>query len=307
MRIGILEYDVRTAGPAIEGARKAEAAGFDCYWLAGGWRDPITLQAIVGTHVPRISLATGVASVWQTHPLAAAEQALTVNDAVGGRFVLGLGLAHFHMVETRMGRKFERPIRMLREYLTILMTAMDTGKVDFKGEMLSAHTDLRLPKIPRPKVLIAALGPQSVKVTGTWADGTVTFMVSKQSLETMTVPTASAAAKEAGRPRPYFVAQAPICITNDVDRVKAEVAKTFIQYGNGFYPSYQNALHRDGLSGPAEIAVVGDETAVLAELCRYRDIGMDEFMGVVLCGTDEEKARTKAFLAAQSERNSRRT
>ena len=172
MQIGILDLDVRTVSPCLTGARAAEQAGFDTYWLSGGWRDPVTLATAAGCAVPRIEIGTAIVSVWGMHPLAMAEQALTVNDALGGRFVLGLGISHPHMVRERFGRTYERPVRFLREFLTILMTAMDRGKVEFDGDMLSCHTELRLQNMRRPKVLIAALGPQSVAVAGRWADGT---------------------------------------------------------------------------------------------------------------------------------------
>src|SRR6202030_3368294 len=117
------------------------------------------------------ALGTSVLSVFQLQPVALAEQALTVNDALGGRFRLGLGLSHAHMVEHRFGLNFERPIRYLREYLTILMQVLDTVQVDFKGEMLAAQTTLRITGVRRPQVLIAALGPQALRVAGALSDG----------------------------------------------------------------------------------------------------------------------------------------
>ena len=240
------------------------------------------------------------------HPLAMAEQALTVNDALGGRFVLGLGISHPHMVRERFGRTYERPVRFLREFLTILMTAMDRGKVDFDGDMLSCHTELRLQNMRRPKVLIAALGPQSVAVAGRWADGTLTFMVPLPALESMTIPTASAAAREAGRPRPFFLAQAPICVTRDEAAARAHIGKQFERYGNGYYPAYKASLDRAGVSGgPGAVALVGTEEQVARELARYRDIGIDQFMGVV-SGTPDEQARTTAFIAQLSDYNAGR-
>ena len=52
MQIGILDLDVRTVSPCLTGARAAEQAGFDTYWLSGGWRDPVTLATAAGCAVP---------------------------------------------------------------------------------------------------------------------------------------------------------------------------------------------------------------------------------------------------------------
>jgi F420-dependent oxidoreductase-like protein len=299
MRIGCTaNLDARSVDDSIADARLAEAAGLDSYVVPGGWRDALMLAALDGRAVPRIGFTTGIVGLYNMQPVALAEAALTANDALGGRLTLGLGLSHFHMVEQRFGLKFERPIRYLREYLTILMGCLEHQKIDFTGEMVSAHTELRLAGMPKPRVLIAALGPQAVRVTGRLADGTLTFMVPLKSLEAMTLPEASAAAAEAGRPRPYFGVQVPVALTTDEDRVRGQIAKQFERYSNGYYPSYKAALDRDGQQlDPGTVAIVGDEATVRRELQRYRDIGIDEVCGV-LGGHPDELARTRAFLGA---------
>jgi len=303
MKIGFnADLNTRSVDDAVAGARAAEKAGFDDYFCPGGWRDTVTLLTCAGREVPRIGLGSSIVSIWGIKPVVLAEQALTVNQALGGRFILGLGLSHFHMVEGRLGMKFERPIRYMREYLTILRQAMETGKVDFDGEMLSAHTQLKLEGTVPPRVLFAALGPQAVKVAGAWSDGTITFMVTPRTHETMTVPVASAAAKEAGRQKPWFCVSAPVCVTNNPEEARAAAAIAWAPYGNGYYPSYRAALDQDGVKGPEDAAIIGDEATVLKGIERYRDAGADEFIGIAF-GKPEDMARTNAFLATLSEYN----
>jgi F420-dependent oxidoreductase-like protein len=300
MRIGLTDQETRSVGPALANMRASESAGLDCAWIAGGWRDPMTLCAIGAREVPRISVGTAIVSIWETVPVALAEQALTIHDAVGGRFTLGLGLSHPHQVEQRAGMKLERPIRVLREYLTILMSALEKRQVDFSGEIYSAHTDIRVPAEGRPQVLIAALGPQAVRAAGALADGTLTFMVPLPSLVEMTMPEASKAAREAGRPRPYFAASVPVCVTNDEPRARDDCAATFVNYGSGYYPSYRAALDRAAVGGPRDVGLIGDEDSVAREIEAYRAAGIDELIAVPF-GKPEEKARTRAFLGGLSE------
>lgn len=302
MRISYMDIDLRHAKPAIELGRAAEELGYDGMYFAGGGRDPVLLSALTGQAVPRLRLGSGIVSVWQIKPLAMAESAIIANEALDGRFVLGLGLSHPHMVQDRMGVKYERPILVLKEYLTILMQCLDNHAVDFEGEVLSAHATLNIPFARRPQVLIAALGPQALRVTGRLADGTMTFMVPLRSLEEMAIPTASQAAAEVGRPRPYFLASMPICVTADKERARADAAKTFVNYGSGYYPSYRAALDRGGIAGPEDVAIIGSEEEVARELGRYRDIGIDEIYCVPF-GTPEEQARTFCFLPQLSEHN----
>ena len=279
----------------MEAGKLSEVTGFDGHWTAGGWRDSLTLSTLIGWEVPRVTVGTSILSIWQLPPIALAEQLLTVHDALGGRFTAGLGLSHFHMVESRFGRKFERPIRYMREYLTILRAALDDRLVDFQGEILSASTDIRVPAQSRPQLLFAALGPQAVSVASRLADGLLTFMVPLPSLEKMTIPRAESAAASVGRLRPRVCVELPICLTSDHERARESAAETFANYGSGYYPSYRAALDRGGIEGPADVAVIGDERFILGQLRDYRDSGIDE-IAYVPFSSDSDRERTHEFL-----------
>ncbi|CAN5248132.1 TIGR03564 family F420-dependent LLM class oxidoreductase [soil metagenome] len=302
MKIGYSDIDIRLGKPAIEIGRKAEALGYDSLYFAGGGRDSAMLATLTGHSVPRLRVGSSIVSVWQNRPLAMAETAIIANEALDGRFVLGLGLSHPHMVVDRLGMKFERPILYLREYLTILMQCLDDHKADYDGELLSAHAPINIQYNRRPQVLIAALGPQALRVAGRLSDGTMTFMVPLRSLEELTIPIASQAAQEVGRPRPHFLASLPICVPADKERARADAAQTFINYGSGYYPSYRAALDRAEVAGPDDVAIFGTEEEVAQALGRYRDIGIDEIYCVPF-GTPEERAATFEFLPQLSEYN----
>ena len=65
--------------------------------------------------------------------MALAAQALTTSQALQGRLTLGVGLSHATMMAD-LGIEFEKPIRHLREYLSILVPLVESGEVDFDGE-----------------------------------------------------------------------------------------------------------------------------------------------------------------------------
>jgi hypothetical protein len=54
-------------------------------------------------------------------------------------------------------------------------------------------------------------------------------------------------------------------------------------------------LDREGAAGPADVALIGDEDAVAAELARVQDAGATSF-AAALFGSSEERARTTALL-----------
>jgi alkanesulfonate monooxygenase SsuD/methylene tetrahydromethanopterin reductase-like flavin-dependent oxidoreductase (luciferase family) len=56
-------------------------------------------------------------------------------------------------------------------------------------------------------------------------------------------------------------------------------------------------LDREGASGPAEVAVVGDDTAVAAQVRSLADRGATDFIGSPF-GSAEQRRRTVAVLTA---------
>ncbi len=105
-----------------------------------------------------------------------AQQALTVQVASGGRFMLGIGLSHKPVVEGMYGESFDKPVRHMREYLSVLVPLLREGKVSFHGEVFNCELTCDIEPRLTPPVYVAALGEQMLKLAGTMADGTVTWM-----------------------------------------------------------------------------------------------------------------------------------
>jgi len=296
MKIGIFGGD--TAGRSIDDvvadARAVEADGFSSYALPQIFAlDAISVLTIVGREVPRIELSTGVVPTYSRHPLTMAQQALTAQAASGGRFVLGIGLSHQLVIEGMFGLSFDKPVRHMREYLAVLMPLIHDGKVSFKGETISSEISIGVePRIPCP-VLVAALGAQMLRLAGTVTDGTVTWMTGPATLSSHTVPTIAAAAQAAGRPAPRIAASLPICVTSDIDKARERAARDFQVYG--FLPSYRAMLDREGAEGPADVAIVGDESTVEKQVRALADAGVTEYVASIY-GSRDERAQTRALL-----------
>ncbi|HUI49991.1 MAG TPA: LLM class F420-dependent oxidoreductase [Acidimicrobiia bacterium] len=296
MKIAIFGGD--TAGRSIDDvvadARAAEADGFASYALPQIFAlDAMGVLAVVGREVPRISLETGVVPTYGRHPLTMAQQALTVQAASGGRFVLGIGLSHQLVIEGMFGLSFDKPVRHMREYLSVLMPLLTEGKASFKGETISTEVAIGVePRLTCP-VVVAALGTQMLKLAGAVADGTVTWMTGPATLSEHTVPVITAAATAAGRPAPRVVASLPVCVTNDIDQARQRAAKDFQVYG--FLPSYRAMLDREGAKGPADVAMVGDEAAVERQVRALADAGVTEYVASIF-GARDERERTRALL-----------
>src|SRR3954447_7915193 len=200
MRIGIFGGEPASVDAAVSGAREAAEHGFGAYWVSQIFGfDNLTVLAIVGREVPGIELGTGVVPTYPRHPMMLAQQALTVNAAAGGRLALGIGLSHKMVVENMWGLSYDKPVRHLREYLSVLMPMVEGQPVSVDGEEYQVHAGVSVPGASRPGVFVAALGEQMLRVTAAMADGTVTWCTGPQTLRTHTVPTLLAAAEQFGR------------------------------------------------------------------------------------------------------------
>lgn len=284
----------RTVDGLVADVDAAAAAGFARYWTPQIFDlDALTALAVVGREVPSIRLATNVVPTWPRHPSVLAQQALTVSQVTGGRLDLGIGLSHKPVVEGMWGLDFDRPVRHMSDYLHVLGPLLAGESAHHDGDLLSAHVGLGI-RAERPPVYVAALGEQMLRLAGRLADGTTTWMTGPVTIEELTGPTIRAAATEAGRSEPEVICAAPVLLTTNVDDARARAAKDYEIYGQ--LPSYRTMLDREGLGGPEDLAVIGDEAAVEVGLRRFADAGATVVVANPF-GSADEVARTREFLA----------
>ena len=240
--------------------------------------DSLTALAAVSREVPGIGIGTAVVPTYPRHPVMLADQALTVQDISGGRLTLGIGLSHQIVIENVFGLSFDKPARHMREYLEILMPVLAGEQVAFVGETMKASTFGPLDiAAPRPEVLVAALGTVMLGIAGQLADGTITWMTGAKTLEDHVIPTINAAAADAGRPTPKVAVGLPVCVTDDPGTARAAAADIFGMYG--YLPSYQAMLAREGVDGPADVAIVGTAPEVADQVRRLASLGVTHFHG----------------------------
>ncbi|HEX8803590.1 MAG TPA: TIGR03564 family F420-dependent LLM class oxidoreductase [Acidimicrobiales bacterium] len=296
MRYGVTITTDAPVDDVVDEIRRAREAGFASVALSQifGY-DALTMLAVAGREVPDVELMTAVVPTYPRHPLVLAAQALTVQAATGGRLVLGIGLSHQVVIEGVFGYSFDRPARHMREYLRALLPMLRGEQVSYQGDTVSVSTfgplDVRA---PAPPVLLAALAPQMLRLAGTEADGTATWMVGPATLADHVVPSITAAAAEAGRPAPRVSVSLPVSVSEDVDAAREAAARTFAIYGQ--LPSYRAMLDREGATGPADVAIVGDEDAVAAQIAAVADAGATEFVAAPY-GSAAELERTWSLLS----------
>jgi F420-dependent oxidoreductase-like protein len=312
MRIGVMLGPERGRyGTKVErlraDARWAEDAGFASVWIPQipDDFDALTAAAIVGAETSRIEIGTAVVPVQPRHPIALAQQALSVQAVCEGRLRLGLGVSHHWVIDEMLGLPYEHPVATMRAHLDVLDRALaGPGMVDVENEMFRVHNPLDITDVTPTPVLLAALGPMMLKLAGARTDGTILWMADERAIGDHIAPTITKAAEEAGRPAPRVVAGIPICLCAD-DEVDAAVARTNrILSEAEVSPNYQRLLEHGDAREVGDILAAGSEAAIEKRLRSFADAGTtDVSVRVVPIGTNRDELiasskRTRDYLAS---------
>ncbi|MBX7456276.1 LLM class F420-dependent oxidoreductase [Mycolicibacterium sp. 3033] len=274
---------------AVAQARAAYDAGVRQVWLAQRVDyDAIALAGLIGAAVPGLGVGTSVVPINPRHPLIIAAAAQTAQAASHGNFSLGLGLGAPSVESAAFGVTVDKPMRRLREYLTVLRSIFDDASVDFHGSEVTANPEwpVDVPGGAPLPIYVAAMGPQALRVTGELADGTLPYLAGPRTIGEFIAPTIAKAASDAGRPQPRIIAMVPVVIDDDTDAAHARAARELAFYAT--IPSYQAVIAREGVDGVADLAAVGTADTVSRRLQAYLDAGATDVVPTSLSGNHEQ-------------------
>ena len=163
----------------VEFVRECERVGATSVWVPEAWGyDALTPLAHLAAVTSTIRLATGIVQVGARTPAMLAMQAMSVQQLSGGRLVLGLGSSGPRIMEAWHGVPFRQPVATMRETIEIVRQIAQGDRLEHHGEVYNLPPDgsgrgirsLAPPVEPIPMV-IAALGPRNLELTGEIADG----------------------------------------------------------------------------------------------------------------------------------------
>jgi F420-dependent oxidoreductase-like protein len=286
-------------------AAAAEAAGFASIWVPQipDDFDALTAIALMAQATARIELGTAVLPIQSRHPVAMAQQTLSTQAVCEGRLTLGVGPSHHWIVGDMLGLPYERPARLVRDYVEVLNTAFaGPGPVDIENASYRVHNPLDVTDMSIP-ILLAALAPVMLRIAGEHASGTILWMADERAIGDHVVPRITKAAEEAGRPRPRIVAGVPVvlCPNDQVDAARERANRVL---GHAEYsPNYERLLEHGDATDVGDLLAAGDEDAVIERFRSFRDAGATDLAVRVLpFGSDrdariESRRRTEAFLA----------
>ncbi len=177
MQVGVSA--VVSSDEDVEFVRECERVGATSVWVPEAWGyDALTPLAHLAAVTSTLRLATGIVQVGARSPAMLAMQAMSVQQLSGGRLVLGLGSSGPRIMEAWHGVPFRNPVATMRETIEIVRQIARGDRLDHHGEVYDLPPDgsgrgirsMAPPVEPIPMV-IAALGPRNLELTGEIADG----------------------------------------------------------------------------------------------------------------------------------------
>lgn len=243
-------------------ARQAEDAGLDSVYLCEAWRSGFVGLAAVALATERIEIGTYILNAYGRSPWLAAMSAVDLDELSGGRLVIGIGSGNKHINEEWQGIPMERPLRKMREYVTLLKQAVETPRgvpLDWEGEMHSMHWSPAVePLRPSIPVYLAALYPKMTAVAAECADGVALgALLSPAYVRDIVRPRFEAAAVAAGRDPALLGSMiAPfVSVGTDADAARQAARAAICHLYHPLpHPYYDFVLREQGFSKAADAA-----------------------------------------------------
>jgi probable F420-dependent oxidoreductase len=268
-RVGIW-YGGIDALPSPEARRAAqvvEELGFGALWVAEAvGRDPFVSSSILLSATTTLPLATGIANIYARDPMTMVAGQKTLAEAFPGRFLLGLGVSHAHLVSNVRKHDYSKPYSYMVDYLERMDTALFMARAaeDDGGRVL------------------AALGPKMLELSATKANGAHPYF---------TTPDHTATSRAVMGPEALLAPEQMVVLETDPTE-----ARRIARIGMAVYlraPNYLNNLRRlgfgdddfaDGGSDRLADAIVawGTEDQIAARVGEHHAAGADHVCVQVL-------------------------
>jgi F420-dependent oxidoreductase-like protein len=284
-RLAVLLNPERSLDDAVTRAQLAEQLGYDSLWVTQvpGARDAAVVIAAYALATEKVRLGTGVLPIYTRHPTSMAQMAASLDELSHGRFILGVGVSHQVTVESMWGLKLEHPVEAMREYVSIVRQSLVEGSAAVDGRHFSANWSYSAPRAETP-IMVSALNPRMLELSGEVADGVVLWMCSARYIENTVVPRVRSGRERAGRPLEGFeiVAAIPVSLTGNAEAGRDAFRPTVARYASlPFYrrmmdaSGFKEQLERDQVSDAmiSELAGIGGEGEIRDVVRRYREAG----------------------------------
>ncbi|TDC77617.1 LLM class F420-dependent oxidoreductase [Actinomadura sp. 7K507] len=236
-------------------AKDVEDLGYGTIWIGGSPRGDLKIADRLLAATDRIVIATGIVNMWDTPAEEVAASYHRLDQAYGGRFLLGAGIGHPEATQ-----EYRSPYETIVRYLDRL----DAADVPVEGRVL------------------AALGPKVLRLSAERAGGAHPYL---------TTPEHTRLAREALGEGPILAPDQKVVLDTDPERARAlarEKIGFYFKLRNYVSSWKRLGFTDDDVAGDGSDAIIdalvahGDPAAVTARLAGHLDAGADHVAVQVL-------------------------
>lgn len=295
---------------AIERVQLADTLGYEAIYTThiAGWESMIVTSTFAA-HCDRARVGTGVVPIYTRTPATMAQTAASIDTLSAGRFTLGLGVSHRAVIEGWHGQSIDRPVREMREYVSIVRAIL-RGENPPSGERWHSSFHLAgLETRPDLPIYLAGLSPAMLRAAGELADGVILWLCNPHYIREVVIPELAIGRERAGLTLEGFdvVAAVPSALSEDRDQAHQALRRDLLPYFA--LPFYRAMLERSGFGDDIRaydaasgdlpgmmsaisddflelLGAVGDRAAVLAGIERYRQSGASSPCIGAISGSD---------------------
>jgi 5,10-methylenetetrahydromethanopterin reductase len=305
-RLALYLQDAHPLRDGMRYARAAEEAGFEAVWQAESRlvREATIPLAAFAAVTDRIKLGSGVVSMWVRNPAFLAATFSTLDDLAPGRAILGIG-AWWDPLATKVGISRDRPLRVMREVVTVVRALLANETVSFDGEYVHldgveldyVHQERRPKDVP---IVIGATGMQMMELAGEIGDGALLNYLVSPAYNIDAMAALGRGATKAGRPlddidRPQLV----VCSMDEDREAALDAARLLVTQYLGQQPHIMKA---SGVPSELldEIGAVLTWPATHDEVVTASKLVPDEVVQLITAsGTpDECRAKVAEYMAS---------
>jgi probable F420-dependent oxidoreductase len=254
--VGVWSNQLRygDAGEAADAAAELEELGFTALWIPDVGGPLFDSIANLLSSTRQTAIATGILNLWMHEPSAVAEQYTSLTEKHGERLLLGIGVSHAPLIDTREPGLYRKPLAATRGFLDAI--------------------DATATPVPVENRVLAALGPKMLQLAATRARGAHPYLVT---------PDHTSQAREVLGDGPLLLPEQAVFLSDSRDEARA-VGTNFLRTYTGL-PNYANNLLRSGftqddldsISDRLFDALIawGDEDAIVRRIEEHKQAGAD--------------------------------
>ncbi|KUI07910.1 LLM class F420-dependent oxidoreductase [Mycolicibacterium acapulense] len=270
--VGIWSSQLRYGdqGEAAEAAAELEDLGFSALWIPDVGGPVLDSVDHLLSATRQVVIATGILNLWMHEPADVAARYASLTDRHGERFLLGIGVSHAPLIDSKEPGLYRKPLAATRKYLDDI--------------------DATPQPVPVANRVLAALGPKMLELSATRARGAHPYLVT---------PDHTRYAREQLGEGPLLLPEQTVLLTTDADEARALGTDWLRSYLA--LPNYANNLLRSGFT-EEDVATVsdrlfdaiiawGDEQTVLERVQQHHDAGADHVCVQVLTADPREFPR----------------